>query len=251
MAISHNAVIGNTRSTVVNILDDEAALPQIFIYASSAGPLYETSGLAHLTVQLDRVPSTNVFVNLNTYSGTATEGADFQGKHIPVGFSAGMNPPSLGVDIPILTDTIQEDVETFQVVLSNPVNGVFSNSPFFAGPVAIVSITDVLSPLSVQFSATNYTVGEGDVFAALSVTLNHAPDAIVMVNYTTSDFTATSGTNDYVPVSGTLTRRPTTISKWPSSRASMAVACSSVTTMPSCTPSVQPQPMVATLAGQR
>ncbi|NJN66078.1 MAG: hypothetical protein HC884_04865, partial [Chloroflexaceae bacterium] len=57
--------------------------------------------------------------------------------------------------------------------------------------------------IRVQFSATDYTVSERDSTVMINVTLSMASTQSVSVDYTTSDGTATAG-SDYVPTSGTL-----------------------------------------------
>jgi hypothetical protein len=66
--------------------------------------------------------------------------------------------------------------------------------------------------LLVYFSASNYTVGEGDGQVIITVLLSAASSQTVTVDYATADGTATAN-EDYVPISGTLTFAPGETSK--------------------------------------
>ena len=68
------------------------------------------------------------------------------------------------------------------------------------------------SGLVVYFSASNYTVGEGDGQVVITVLLSAASSQTVTVDYATADGTATAN-EDYVPVSGTLVFAPGETSK--------------------------------------
>ena len=57
---------------------------------------------------------------------------------------------------------------------------------------------------SVQLSSPVYEVDESDGTASVTVTLSHAVDADVTVNYATADGTGTAG-SDYSATHGTLT----------------------------------------------
>lgn len=64
---------------------------------------------------------------------------------------------------------------------------------------------------TIQFSASNYTVAEGDI-ATITVTLSATYTQTVSVNYATSNGTGTSGV-DYTATSGTLYFSPGTTSQ--------------------------------------
>lgn len=64
---------------------------------------------------------------------------------------------------------------------------------------------------TVQFSASNYYVGEGDT-ATMTVTLSVSSTQTVTVNYATSDGTGEAGV-DYTATNGTLTFSPGTTSQ--------------------------------------
>jgi len=65
---------------------------------------------------------------------------------------------------------------------------------------------------TVQFSTSNYTVGEADGSVTVTVTLSAASSQAVTVNFATQDGTATAN-DDYVFISGTLTFAPGETSK--------------------------------------
>ncbi len=74
------------------------------------------------------------------------------------------------------------------------------------------ALADVPLIPQLQFSATDYRVGEGDGAATVTVTLNGASAGPVTVKYATSDGTATAG-SDYTAISGALTFNPGETSK--------------------------------------
>src|SRR5204863_4173620 len=92
--------------------------------------------------------------------------------------------------------------EYFKLNLSSPANANIGRPA-----TTTVTIVFTTAPLTVQFSASNYTVGEGAGNANLAVTLNHAPTIPITVPYATSNISATAG-KSYTGVTGSLTFQP-------------------------------------------
>jgi hypothetical protein len=115
-------------------------------------------------------------------------------------FSLGV--PSQTFPVTILEDTRDELDETVNLALSAPVNATLG----VPNPATLI-IVDNDAPPTVQFSAPNYSVGESDGTAPITVTLSTASELTVTVDYTTGNNTAIAG-SDYIPTSGTLTFLP-------------------------------------------
>jgi chitinase len=102
---------------------------------------------------------------------------------------------------------LAEQNETFKLVLSSPSSGVVSAE---AGE-AVVTITNddgTPKPLSVGFAPATYRVPEGAAGTTtrvpLTIQLTEAQATAVVVNYATSNGTASAG-SDYTAKSGTVT----------------------------------------------
>jgi outer membrane autotransporter protein len=102
--------------------------------------------------------------------------------------------------VPILNDSVVEaGGETVNLTLSAPA-GATLGSP----SAATLTITDaVVSPGTLQFSSPTYTVGEADGTATITVTRAGGSSGAATVNYSTSNGTASAG-SDYTAASGTL-----------------------------------------------
>ncbi len=144
-----------------------------------------------------------VTVDFSTQDGTAISGLDYQGVSGTLTFLPGTTTQT--VSVPVLADNVQEGDETFQVLLSNPTNGLLlqsqSNATIIdddaAGPLSTISIGDV-------------TVTEGDVGttnANFVVTLSQASTLTVTADFATQDGTATAP-QDYQATFGTITFAP-------------------------------------------
>ncbi len=155
---------------------------------------------AVFTVTLAPASAQTVTVDYATQDGTATAGSDYS----PVSGTLTFNPgeTSQTVQVPLLDDVDEEPDEDFSLVLSNPQGGDVQDA---IGQATIVD-DDGLPSLSVaDVSLEEGNVGSVD--AMFTIILSPASGKTVTVDYTTSDGTATSG-SDYSPVSGTLTFNP-------------------------------------------
>src|SRR5207237_7923658 len=104
------------------------------------------------------------------------------------------------ITVSITNDMNFENTEDFTVGLSSPTGGATIGTP---NP-AMVTITDDDGLPLVQFDSATYSVNEGGGTVTITVTKTGATAVPCMVNYATSDGTATAG-SDYTATSGTLT----------------------------------------------
>src|SRR5204863_9384885 len=104
-------------------------------------------------------------------------------------------------------DNLRENDEYYYLYLSSPVNGTIVNSP---GTGVIVN--DDQYPAILVGDVSVYEGQTGTTKAAFKVSLTSASPNTVQLTYSTSDWTATAG-SDYVSTSGSLTFNPGTTSQ--------------------------------------
>ncbi len=161
---------------------------------------YEDIGIASLTVSLDKAVSTAFTVDYQTSDGTALVDTDYLQSSGSLTFNAGDVSKTIYVSI-VDTDNV-ELTEMLQVLLSN-----------LQGADSFVILSDAVGEISIldddqaTLSINSVTVNESSGTAQLTVSLDRIVDLAVQVNYSTSDQSASAGT-DYVSTSGTLTFDP-------------------------------------------
>ena len=160
----------------------------------------EETGSATLTVSLDHPVDTSISLDYSTADGTATSGNDYQLMTGTLTFNP--NQQTQTITIPLINTDLVEDEEYFLVNLSNlQPNG---RDVVLGMTQTNVTITDTDQP---AFSINDITVNEGTGTANVTVTLDQPLTSIVTVDFSTSDQTATSG-SDYQAASGTLIFNP-------------------------------------------
>jgi hypothetical protein len=160
----------------------------------------EGVGSAVITVTLNTSSSQTIEVNYATSDGTASKDSDYTAVSNTLTISPAATSGTFTV--PITDDMATENLETLNLTLSDPVNASLGT------PVtATLDIVDNDGPPTVQFSASNFDVGEANASATISVTLSHPSADTITVTYATSDGTALAGF-DYTAVSNTLTIAP-------------------------------------------
>src|SRR5215211_2560192 len=151
----------------------------------------------HATITVNRGGATNIpaSVDYSTSDGTATvAGSDYTAASGTLNFAAGETTKTF--DVNVSNDGASEANETVNLTLSSGGNTV---------DTSLLSIVDNDNPkTSVQLSSPIYDVNEADGTATITVTLSHAVDADVTVDYATADGTAVAG-SDYTNTYGTLT----------------------------------------------
>ena len=189
------AVLGAPSAAVLTIVDDEQPRLQ---FAAATATVSEGAGVATLTVM--RVgPTTGTHtVGYGLAGVTATAGVDFNATGGTLTFTPGI--ASRTITVPVVTDTINENAETFTVTLTGPSAGAALGAP----SVATVTITDDDPAGTVQFSASSYSVIEG---ASVTLTVTRTGTAgPVTVAYAVNPGTGTAtAAADYLAASGTLT----------------------------------------------
>jgi Ca2+-binding RTX toxin-like protein len=156
------------------------------------------STLFVFSVILEQTTAEPISVDFTTFQGTARSGSDFQPVSGTLNFAPGDLTRTITVEV--FGDTTPEDDETFQVILSNPVNGVLTTS----------SATGTILNDDAFVRVDDVDIAEGDsgqTNAVFTVSLSAPLQETATITYSTADDTANAG-NDYETRSGTLTFLP-------------------------------------------
>jgi hypothetical protein len=186
--------IGPNGPAELTINDDDVSA---FKFSAPAYSVHEDDSAAHATIAVNRSGATNIpaSVDYATSDGTATvAGSDYTGAAGTLSFAAGETTKTF--DVNVSNDGTAEANETVNLTLSSGATTV---------DTSLLSIVDNDNPkASVQLSSPVYSVNEADGTANVTVTLSHAVDADVTVDYATADGTAIAG-SDYTDTHGALT----------------------------------------------
>ena len=192
---SSNTMLGTDTATGTILTDD-----QVMVSVADASVYEGDSNTRDLifTVSLNRVVTSDVFVNYATSDGTATTADnDYTAKNSTLTIPAGENMTT--ITIVVNGDTDVEINETLMFILSSP-----STNAIIARNIAIGTIT---ADDGAVISVADASIEESDSGIAnlvFTVSLNRAVTNDVTVDYATSGGTATAG-EDYRIVRGTLT----------------------------------------------
>ena len=147
-----------------------------------------------------------VSVDYATSDGTASAGSDYLAASGTLTFDAGVITQTFSVTI--TEDVLDEEDETLGLSLSVPTNATLGTPA-----AATLTILDNDAPPSVQFNPTLYLANEDSGSATMWATLSAKSGRTVVVTYTTSDGTASAG-SDYGAASDTLTFNPGQTSRY-------------------------------------
>jgi subtilisin family serine protease len=152
--------------------------------------------LMTFNVTLSAPQANPVSINWRTEDGTATSPADYLAASGTLNFAPGV--ASRAIQIAIVGDALNEDDETFRVVLSNPV-GIALSRAAATGTIVNNDPLPSLSVADVRLAEGN----SGTKNLRFKMTLNKPSGRDVRFNIATAPGTATPGV-DYTAVSGTL-----------------------------------------------
>lgn len=199
------ASLGSAATATSTIADDDSATSTIQ-FDSSSYSVNEGDGQVILAVNRSGALGTPASVTYSTSDGTTTAGSDYAASSGTINFAPGEVRKTIA--IPIIDDTIKENSEAFSVTLGVTSSGATLGDPITAG---VTIVDNDGGSGTVQFNPTTYSAKEtpGNSTVTLTVTANRFgdPATTITVNYTTSDGTATAG-SDYVATSGTVTFGP-------------------------------------------
>jgi len=168
---------------------------------SNASVTEGDSGTSDLvfTVSLNATTNADVDVEYATSDGTATEGTDYTAASGTLTIPEGST--SATVTVSVVGDTEIEGNETLNLTLSNPIEASLGT----ARATGTINDDDVAEQQP-TLSLSDVSIDEGDsdtTGLSFTINLNPVADVDVTVDYTTTDETATAGT-DYTTLSGTI-----------------------------------------------
>ncbi len=204
-----NAELAAT-ATATGTIEDNDSEPQLSISNVSAS---EADATIDFTVRLNRASGKAVTVEYETsgapVGGTATEGSDYTRTAGTLSFDPAADPPDTEktISVPITPDTLNELAETFTLTLSSPTNGTFGGSRTSLSATGTIQNDDPVPVLMFSSASLDVTGPEGTGTIDFVVLLNLASGQPVMVDYRTSNGTATAG-QDYTETRGTLSFAP-------------------------------------------
>lgn len=190
------APLGTPTQATVTILNDDP-VPAMSINDVSVAEGNAGSTNATFTISLSNPSATQIAVDYSTSDQTATAGTDYTATSGTAVITAGQT--SVQIQVAVLGDTVNEGNETFAVTLSNALNATIAD----AVGVGTINDDDAVPTLSIQPSASIVEGNTGTSVVNLNVSLSAASGSPVSVDFTTSNGTATAG-SDYVTSSGTL-----------------------------------------------
>ena len=182
----------NAELDIVNV----ASHPGTLLFSPVVYNVHSGDTNAVLTVLRTNGLTDTVTVNYTTTNGSALAGVDYQTTSGTLTFIDGKSNQTISVTL-IPQNQVKAPV-AFNVVLSNPGNGVTLTS----SSNATVNVASSIAGISFTV-ATNYTPENAGV-AVIGLQRQFNTNNTVTVAYTTSDGTATNGTN-YYGTSGTVT----------------------------------------------
>ena len=160
----------------------------------------ENTGVAAVTVSLDKPVNANVSVHYSTLDLSATQSEDYLSRSGTLIFNAGVQTQT--IYIPLINSSLVEADQDFLVRLSDL--QASGRDVVFAKQEAVITIADDEQAV---LTISNVTVNESVGNITLTVTLEGNLENNISVDYTTVDLSASS-TEDYLSTAGTLTFTP-------------------------------------------
>ncbi len=173
-----------------------APQPGILAFASDTFEFLETVRTARVTVVRSGGSDGVVSVDYQTVAITATPGEDYITTSGTLVFEDSVT--NLNVNVPILTDGINEPPETFRIDLFNPTGGAELQAP----TNATITIHDATGGLMLM--VTEIVIEEADTNAVVWVERTGGVGGEVSASFFTSNITALAGL-DYTATNGALT----------------------------------------------
>nr|MCH9760645.1 cellulase family glycosylhydrolase [Actinomycetes bacterium] len=208
VALDTNTV-AKWRTLIDNSTPSEPQLPSVSIGNSATAEGNNGTSDLGFTVSLSEASTDPVTVGYSTSDGTATAGSDYVTTSGTVTFAPGVT--SQAVSVGIVGDSVVEQNETFTVTLSNAAGATIADG----SATGTITNDDVIAPQLPSVSVGDAVGAEGNSGTSnlgFTVSLSEASTDPVTVGYSTSDGTATAG-SDYTATSGTLTFAPGVISQ--------------------------------------
>jgi len=189
----------NGTGTYLARLDLPSSLPALTVENLT---LYEGTGggmIARVNIRSSRVTSEDVSVTVTAVASSASSGSDFEPVTGTATIEAGSTFATF--DIPIVTDSLIENDETFSVVLSDPQGAILGQNP--------TGIVQILDDDATHVTISGAAVLEGDAGTGLppfTIGLSGVTQSsAVVVSYIVSSGTGTAGVDVTGPLTGQVT----------------------------------------------
>jgi hypothetical protein len=192
-------------TAVLSIVEDD--IGGVMQFSAATYTFGEGAGNASIVISRTGSTAGGATVDFATSDGTATAGTDYTTTTGTATFAVGQT--ALTFLVPVADTAAADGVRTVNLTLSNP--GPNATTTLGARSTAVLKIID--NELSVGFSKpapSSYTVRENVALATITVELTGVNAAPVIVNWASSNGTATAGSdygirNSLTPPSGALT----------------------------------------------
>ena len=149
-----------------------------------------------ISVNLSAPVAQTVTANVTTADGTAKAGLDYTAQNFTLSFAPGETNKTF--TIPIIGETLDENTETFYVLLSSPVNATIGTGR------GTCTIFNDDTPSAISIDDLGISEGQsGQKIASLRLNLSKPSGKVVRVTYQTVNGTAIAG-SDYVAVAPTV-----------------------------------------------
>ena len=194
-----NAQLGGVNSARVTIANNDIATFGNLIFSANSYVTTETN--SSVVVTINRIGGRNgtLTVTFSTSAGTAIPGVHYAEVTQIVTFTNGQTTAT--VPVAVLRSPLVEGDKTVNLSLNTVTGGASLGVP----NTALLTIRDVdSSPGALGFLAGTFSYPENLTNALITVVRTNGFSGVVSVQYTTTNLTATAGTN-YVGVSGSLT----------------------------------------------
>ena len=188
--------VGERDQATLNIADSTVLNPGVLGFSAATYSVKEDAGTVTITVQRIGGSDGEVSVNYATSAGTATAGSDYTETSGALTWKDG-DPTDKSFTIPVMTDKELEKIESVGLTLTGATLG-----KLFQATLNIEDST-ILTPGVLEFSDSFYSVKEDEGEATITVRRVDGSDGRVSVNYSTTDGSATAG-SDYTAASATL-----------------------------------------------
>lgn len=190
------ATSGSTLTATGTLTNDDA-LPTISI-ANVSVTEGSGAGTTNMTFTITQSVATGAATTVNyaTTSGTGVSGTDFTAASATATIAAGATTTTFS--IVITRDTLDEVDETLNITLSGGSNYNSVGSTL----TAVGTITDDDAPPTISLAFTAPSYGEASGTGSFTATLSAASGKTINIDFTTSDGTATAG-SDYTTSSTT------------------------------------------------
>jgi uncharacterized delta-60 repeat protein/uncharacterized repeat protein (TIGR01451 family) len=193
-------VEGEPRSYVARLHGGSLAGPGRLEFGEPLYTVNENATNAVIVVRRTGGTTGDVSVDYSMADGTAINLLDYTNRSGTITFPEGEVRQTFLV--PLINDTVVEDPETVDLMLSNPVGASLGLQP--TSTLVILSDDSIVSFLTATFSVNENAISGN---ATISVVRTGATNTTVAVDYLTRDGTAQAG-QDYIAVSDSITFLP-------------------------------------------